>query len=74
MIRAMYLARMEDSKGTYNFLVGRPEGKRSLGKPRFRWDDNIKTDLKKCMGYVNLAENRDRWQDRVFAIMSLLFP
>jgi hypothetical protein len=36
--------------GAYRVLVGRPEGKRSLGKSMFRWDDNIKTDLKKCMG------------------------
>jgi len=41
---------MGDSKGAYNVLVGRPEGKRLLGKPGLRWDDNIKMDLQKCMG------------------------
>ena len=46
----MCLARMGDSKGAYNVLVGRPEGKRLLGKPRLRWDDNIKMGLQEGMG------------------------
>jgi hypothetical protein len=41
---------MGDSKVVYNFLVGRPEGKRPLVKPRLRWDDNIKMDPQKGMG------------------------
>ena len=60
MIRAGCLARMGDSNDAYNFLVGRPEGKSSLGKPRLRWDDNIKMALQKGMGQINLAENRTR--------------
>ncbi|KAJ4447243.1 hypothetical protein ANN_09247 [Periplaneta americana] len=54
-----------ESGNAYRLLVGRPEGKRSLGRPRRRWEDNIKMDLTK-VGYddrdwINLAQDRDRW-------------
>ena len=49
----------------YSFLVGKPEGKRSLGRPRCRWEDNIKMDLQEVgygvMDYIELAQDRDRW-------------
>ncbi|KAJ4443860.1 hypothetical protein ANN_05647 [Periplaneta americana] len=63
---AGHVARMGDSRNAYRVLVGRPEGKRPLGRPRRRWEDNIKMDLME-VGYddrdwINLAQDRDRWQ------------
>ena len=50
----------------YRVLVGKPEGKRPLGRPRYRWEDNIKMDLQEvgceCMDWIDLAQNRDRCQ------------
>jgi hypothetical protein len=64
--------------GTYNILVGRPEGRRPLGRPRRRWEDNIKMDLREIgFGYVDwihLAQDRDRWQDLVNMVMNLQVP
>ncbi|KAJ4450346.1 hypothetical protein ANN_01766 [Periplaneta americana] len=65
------------SRNAYRVLVGRPEGKRSLGRPRRRWEDNIKMDLRK-VGYddrewINLAHDRDRWRAYVRAAMNLRF-
>ncbi|KAJ4443481.1 hypothetical protein ANN_05153 [Periplaneta americana] len=69
------VARMGESKNEYRVLVGRPEGKRPLGRPRRRWEDNIKMDLRE-MGYddrdwINLAQDRDRWRAYVRAAMNL---
>ncbi|KAJ4435808.1 hypothetical protein ANN_18427 [Periplaneta americana] len=63
---AGHVARMDESRNAYRVLVGRPEGKRSLGRPRRRWEDNIKMDLRE-VGYddrewINLAQDRDRWR------------
>jgi len=59
-------------------LVGKPEGKRPLGRPRPGWKDNIKMDLQElgCGGveYVELAQGRDRWRALVNAVMNLLIP
>jgi hypothetical protein len=59
-------------------LVGKTEGKRPLGRPRHRWEDNIKMDLQgvRCggMDWVDLAQNRDRWQALVNAVMNLRVP
>ena len=56
-------------------LVGKPEGKRPLGRPRHRWEDDIKMDLQEvgceCMNWIDLAQDRDRWQTLVNALMSL---
>jgi len=56
-------------------LMGKPEGKRPLGRPRHRWEDNIKMDLQEvgceCMNWIDLAQDRDRWQTLVNAVMNL---
>ncbi|KAJ4448703.1 hypothetical protein ANN_00093 [Periplaneta americana] len=72
---AGHVARMGESRNAYRVLVGRPEGKRPLGRPRHRWEDNIKMDLKE-VGYddrdwINLAQDRDRWRAYVRAAMNL---
>ncbi|KAJ4451930.1 hypothetical protein ANN_03411 [Periplaneta americana] len=68
-------ARTGESRNAYRVLVGRPEGKRPLGRPRRRWEDNIKMDLRE-VGYddrdwINLAQDRDRWRAYVRAAGSL---
>jgi len=59
-------------------LVGKPEGKRPLGRSRHRWEDNIKMDLQELgcwgMGWIDLSQDRDRWWALVNAVMNLLFP
>ncbi|KAJ4427784.1 hypothetical protein ANN_25437 [Periplaneta americana] len=72
---AGHVARMGESRNAYRVLVGRPEGKRPLGMPRRRWEDNIKMDLRE-VGYdgrdwINLAQHRDRWRAYVRAAMNL---
>jgi hypothetical protein len=61
--------------GVYKVLVGKPEEKRSLVRPRRRWKDNIKVDLQKvgCIGmdWIELAQDWDRWRSLVFAVMNL---
>ncbi|KAJ4448523.1 hypothetical protein ANN_10541 [Periplaneta americana] len=69
------VARMGESRNAYRMLVGRPEGKRPLGRPRRRWEDNIKMDLRE-VGYdgrdwINLAQDRDQWRAYVRAAMNL---
>jgi hypothetical protein len=68
----------EVMRGAYNILVGRPEGRRPLGRPRRRWEENIKMDLwEKGFGdvdWINLAQNRDRWRAVVNTVMNLRFP
>jgi hypothetical protein len=63
-----------EEKYAYRVLVGKPEGKRPLGRPRRRWDDNIKMDLQEMgwgMDWINLAQNRDLWRALVNAVMNL---
>ncbi|KAJ4450296.1 hypothetical protein ANN_01716 [Periplaneta americana] len=69
---------MGESRNAYRVLVGRPEGKRHLGRPRRRWEDNIKMDLRE-VGYddrdwINLAQDRDQWRAYVRAAMNLRVP
>ena len=69
---------MDQSRNTYRVLVGKPEGKRSLGRQRRRWEDNIKMDLRD-MGcdpgeWIDLAEDRDQWRAYVRAVMNLRVP
>ena len=58
--------------------MGKPDGKRPLGRPRGRWEDNIKSDLQEVvcggMDWIDLAHNRDKWRARVNAVMNLRFP
>ncbi|KAJ4425785.1 hypothetical protein ANN_27410 [Periplaneta americana] len=72
---AGHVARMGESRNVYRVLVGRPAGKRPLGRPRRRWEDNIKMDLRE-VGYdgrdwINLAQDRDQWRAYVTAAMNL---
>jgi len=65
-------------RGVYRVLVGKPEGKRPLGRPRRRWVDNIRMDLQEVgygyMDWIALAQDRDRWQTLVSAVMNLRVP
>jgi hypothetical protein len=71
------VASIGEVRGAYNILVGRPEGRRPLGRPRRRWEDNIKTDLRERFGDVGcipLAQDRDRWRALVNTVMTLRVP
>ena len=69
---------MGERRDAYRVLVGRPEGKRPLGRPRFRWEDNIKMDLQEVgwggMDWIVLAEDRDRWRAIANVVMKLWVP
>jgi hypothetical protein len=69
---------MGEEKGAYRILVGRPEGRRPLGRPRRRWEDNIKMDLQEVgwvdMDWIDMAQDRDRWRAVVNAVMNLRIP
>jgi hypothetical protein len=66
---------MGERRNSYRILVGKPEGKIPLGRPRRRWLDNIKTDLREIgwdgMDWIDLAENRDQWRALVNTVMNL---
>jgi len=73
-----HVARMVEELWVYRVLVGKPEGKRPLEKPRRTWVDNIRTDLQKVgcgyMDWIGLAQDRDRWRMLVSAVMNLRAP
>ena len=75
---ARHVARMGDESGVYRVLVGNPEGKRQLRRPRLRWVDNIRMDLQEVgcgyMDWIGLAQDRDRWRTLVSAVMNLGVP
>jgi hypothetical protein len=69
---------MGEGRGVYRVLVGKPEGKRSLGSPRRRWDDNITMDLQEVgcggMDWIDLAQDMYRWWAPKNAVMNLQVP
>ena len=75
---AGHVACMEEGRGVYKVLVGKPEGKRPLGRPRRRLEDNIKMDLEEvgrgCGDWMGLAQDRDRWRALVSTVMNLRVP
>jgi hypothetical protein len=72
---AGHVARMGEEKNAYGTLVGKPERKRSLGKPRRRWLDNIKMNLREiewdCMDWIDLSQDREQWRALVNTVMNL---
>jgi hypothetical protein len=75
---AGHIARMGERRGAYRVLVGKSDGKRPLGRPRRRWEDNIKIDLQEVGGggkdWIDLAQDRDRWWAFVNAVINLWVP
>ena len=75
---AGHVARMEEARDVQKVLVGKPEGKRPLGRPRRRWEDNIKMDLEEvgrgCGDWMGFAQDRDRWRALVSAVMNFGVP
>jgi hypothetical protein len=71
---AGHVARMGEGRGVHGVLVGRPEGKRPLGRPRRRWENNIKMDFQEvgrgCGDWMELAQDRDRWRALVSEVMN----
>jgi len=72
------VARMGEGRGVHRVLVGKPEGKRPLGRPRRRCEDNIKMDLEEvgwgCGDWMELVQDRDRWRALVSTVMNLRVP
>ena len=75
---AGHVAHMDQSRNAYRVLVRNPVGKRPLGRPRCRWEDNVKMDLREVgcdpRDWITLAEDRDQWWAYVRAIMNLWVP
>jgi len=75
---AGHVARMGDGRGVYRVLVGKPEWKKPLGRPRLRSEDNIRMGLQEVgLGYedwIGLAQNRDRWRALVSSVRNLRVP
>ena len=72
------MARVGEERGVYRVLLGKPEGRRPLGRPRCKWVDNIRMDLQEVgcgyMDWIGLAQDRDAWLTLVSAVMNLLVP
>ena len=74
---AGHVARMGEGRVVHRVLVGKPEGRRPLERPRHRWEDNIKMDLRKVGGggdWMELAQDRDRWRALVNTVMNFRVP
>jgi hypothetical protein len=70
-----HVGRMGEGRGAYRILAGRPDGRRPLGRPRRRWEDNIKMDLQEVgwegVDWIDMAQDRDRWRAVVNEVMNL---
>ena len=75
---ARQVVHKEEGRGVHKGLVGKPEGKRPMGRPRRRWEDNIKMDLEEvgggCGDWMELAQDRKRWRAFVSTVMNLRVP
>jgi hypothetical protein len=75
---AGYVAHMGEGRGVYGVLVGRPEGKGPVGRPRHRWEDNIEMDHKEIgidgANWIQLAQDKVRWRAFVSTVMNLRTP
>jgi len=74
---AGHVGHMGDGRGVHRVLVGKPEGKRPLERPRRRWEDNIKMDLREVGGggdWMEVAQDRDRWRALVNKVMNFRVP
>ena len=75
---AGHVARMGERRGAYRVLVRKPEGRRPFGRPKRRWEDNIKMDVREVgcgdMDWIGLAQDIDRWRALVNAVMNLRIP
>ena len=75
---AGHVGRMGEDRGVYRVLVGKPEGRRPLRRPRRRWVDNIRMDFQEVgceyMDWIGLAQDTDRWRTLVSAVMNLRVP
>ena len=73
-----HVARKEEGRGVHKVLVGKPEGKRPLARPRRRWEDNIKMDLEEegrgCGDWMELVQDRDSWRALVSTVMNFGVP
>ena len=78
MTWAGHVERMEEGRGMHKVLVGKPDGNRPLGRPRRRWEDNIKTDFQEvgrgCGDWMGLAQDRDRWRALVSTVVNFRVP
>jgi hypothetical protein len=73
-----HVARMGENRNAYRLLVGKPEGRRPLGRPRRRWFDNIRMDLVEVgwgdVNWIGLAQDRDKWRALVNSVLNLQVP
>jgi hypothetical protein len=77
-VMGRHVGHMGERRGVYRVLVGKPEGRRPLGRPSLRWEDNSKMDVQEVgcggMNRIELAQDRDRWRALVNVVMNLQVP